>query len=227
MKTPFFFSLLLLTVFSFSSCGPKYYETAAYESRAASHQVIAVLPSQSITSGRIPSGWTAETIALQEENESYAFQIAVFDEIAQRSGNRGGEIQVDLQHYTETNAKLAEAGIGYKESWTKSPKQLAAILGVDAVVRTSVRKDMFLTDLESFGLSTVRYASQLLGGLGGLLFIPNKTSDVFLSASVLDADDSVAVWVTDRKTQTDWNTQHVDIVRRLARVMARRFPYRV
>jgi hypothetical protein len=84
---------------------------------------------------------------------------------------------------------------------------------------------MFLTELESFGLSA---ASWVLGNVDGLLwFIPNKTSDVFLSASVLDAQNSVAVWSTDKKTQTNWNIQHVDIVRNLARIMARRFPYRV
>ena len=225
MKTNVLFSLLVICVLSFFSCGPEYYKTAAYENYAEAHQTIAVLPSQTITSGRVPKEWTPEMVAQLEENESRAFQIAVFDEIAQRSGNRGGEIQVNLQHYTETNAKLAEAGIDYKESWTMSPTKLAAALGVDAVVRTSVQKDMFLTELESFGLSA---AFWVLGDVGGWLgFLPNKTSDVFLSAAVLDAENSVAVWSTDTTRQTNWNIQHTDIVRNLARVMARRFPYRV
>lgn len=226
MKTQLLFSLLAFVVLSLFSCGHKYYETAAYDSYAAEHQTIAVLPTKTVTTGRIPKDWTPEMLEQMEENESQAFQIAVFDEIAQRSGNRGGEIQVDLQHYSETNAKLEAAGISFKESWTKSPKELAAILGVDAVVRTGIRKNMFLTDLESFGLSTVRYISSALGGLG-LFYIPNKTSDVFLSATVLDAENGITVWNTDKTTQTDWNDPHEVIVRRLARVLARRFPYRV
>lgn len=219
------FLLFLLTI-SWFSCSPKYYETAAYENYAGEHQTIAILPSQTITTGRIPEEMAKEMIEQVEENESLAFQIAIFDEVAQRSGRRDGEILINLQHYTETNAKLEEAGIGFRESWTMSPTKLAEVLGVDAVVRTSIRKDMFLTELESFGVSMALSAISLLGG-EALWFIPTKTSDVFLSASVLDAQDGISVWNTDKVVQTDWNDRHSAIVRHLARVMARRFPYRV
>lgn len=218
--------LSLYSVLCLFSCSPRYYETAAYENYAIEHQTIAVVPSETIMTGRIPEEMTEEMVLQIEENESKAFQIAVFDEIAQRSGNRDGEILINLQHYTETNAKLNKAGISARESWTMSPIDLAELLGVDAIVRTSIRKDMFLTDLESFGLSMARSAISVLGGQS-LWFIPTKTSDVFLSASVLDSESGVTVWNTDKKTQTDWNSQHATIVRRLARVLARRFPYRV
>lgn len=224
MKT-FYFLLTLLTI-TWMSCTPKYYETAAYETYAEQHQTIAILPSQTITTGRIPEEMTSEMIQQIEENESLAFQIAVFDEVAQRSGSRDGEILINLQHYTETNAKLKAAGIGFRESWTMSPTELADALGVDAVVRTSIRKDMFLTELESFGLSMARSAIAIFSG-DSFWFIPTKTSDVFLSASVLDSESAITVWNTDKVVQTDWNDRHSVIVRRLARVMARRFPYRV
>ena len=226
MKTKLLFFLATFTTLFWMSCSPKYYETAAYEEYASQHQTIAVVPSQTITTGRIPPEWTPETLAQIEENESHAFQIAVFDEIAQRSGNRDGEILIHLQHYTETNAKLAEAGISTRDSWTMSPADLAALLGVDAVVRTSIRKDMFLTELESFGISMARTAVNIFAG-GSPFAVPTKTSDVFLSAAVLDGNTGITVWNTDRRTQTDWNNRHSEIVRRLARVLARRFPYRV
>lgn len=219
------FLLFLLTI-SWFSCSPKYYETAAYEDYAGEHQTIAVLPSQTVTTGRIPEEMTPEMIQQIEENESQAFQIAIFDEVAQRSGRREGEILINLQHYTETNAKLKEAGIGFRESWTMPPSRLAEVLGVDAVIRTSIRKDMFLTELESFGLSMALSAISFFGG-NAPWFLPTKTSDVFLSASVLDGQEGVAVWNTDRVVQTNWNNRHAEIVRHLARVMARRFPYRV
>ncbi|MEL6655551.1 MAG: hypothetical protein AAFY48_16225 [Bacteroidota bacterium] len=223
-------TLLLLLAFVATTfwmgCSPRYYETAAYEEFADDHQTIAVLPSQMVTTGRIPPEWTEEQIVQIEENESHAFQIAVFDEIAQRSGRRGGEILIYLQHYTETNAKLAEAGISARDSWTMTPSDLASILGVDAVIRTGMRKDMWLTDLESFGISMAQTAISLFGGTSPFPVI-TKTSDVFLSASVLDGETGITVWNTDRRAATDWNTRHAQIVRHLARVLARRFPYRV
>lgn len=226
MKTRLLPLLALVAIFIGSACSPQYYETAAYDEFAGEHQTIAVLPSQTVTSGRIPPEWTEEMVRQIEENESHAFQIAVFDEIAQRSGRRDGEILIYLQHYTETNAKLEEAGISVRDSWTMAPADLAALLGVDAVVRTSMRKDMFLTELESFGVSMAQTAISIFGG-GNPFYVPTKTSDVFLSAAVLDGETGITVWNTDRKTQTDWNNRHSEIVRRLARVLARRFPYRV
>ena len=219
------FLLFLLTI-SWFSCSPKYYETAAYEDYAGEHQIIAILPSHTVTTGRIPEEMSPEMIQQVEENESLAFQIAIFDEVAQRSGRREGEILINLQHYTETNAKLEEAGIGFRESWTMSPSKLAEVLGVDAVIRTSIRKDMFLTELESFGVSMALSAISIFGG-NAPWFVPTKTSDVFLSASVLDGEKGISVWNTDKVVQTDWNDRHAEIVRHLARVMARRFPYRV
>lgn len=224
MKTLYF--LLTLLTISWFSCSPRYYATAAYDTYAEQHQTIAILPSQTIMTGRIPSEMSAETIQQVEENESLAFQIAIFDEIAQRSGRREGEILINLQHYTETNAKLEAAGIGFRESWTMSPRDLAAALEVDAVVRTSIRKDLFLTELESFGLSMARSAIHILAG-ESLWFIPTKTSDVFLSAATLDGESGITVWNTDKEVQTSWDKRHSEIVRHLARVLARRFPYRV
>lgn len=226
MKTKLLPLIAFVATLFWMGCSPTYYETAAYDELADEHQTIAVLPSQMVTTGRIPAEWTEEDVARIEENESHAFQIAVFDEIAQRSGNRGGEILIHLQHYTETNAKLTEAGISARDSWTMAPADLAALLGVDAVVRTSMRKDMWLTDLESFGLNMARTAISIFGGTNPFP-VPIKTSDVFLSASVLDGESGITVWNTDRRTQTDWNNRHSEIVRRLARVLARRFPYRV
>ena len=70
MKTKLLFFLATFTTLFWMSCSPKYYETAAYEEYAGQHQTIAVVPSQTITTGRIPPEWTPETLAQIEENES-------------------------------------------------------------------------------------------------------------------------------------------------------------
>lgn len=217
---PAFFALLL------GSCSREVYKTAGYEAYAPEHQVIAILPVKTITTGRIPEEWTEEVIREIEENESQAFQIALFDEVSERSGARPGEVAVVLQHYSETNALLAKSRIGIRESWDLPPSELAEALGVDAVVRAVVRKDMFLTDMESFGLGMARTALAVFTEAPWWLVPSPKTSDVYVSSAVIDGNSGTVVWNTEKVKPTDWNNTHPEIVRRLAKVMARRFPYR-
>ncbi len=220
-----FLALTFLSLFFLTQCNRDYYLTSGYDAYAPTHETVAVLPSKTVTNGRIPAEWTEAMILEIEENESQALQIALFDEISERSGIRSGEVRVHLQHYSETNALLAEAGISIRESWNRSPTELAEMLGVDAIVRTTVQKEIYLTELESFGLDL---ASSMIAIFNGPFWVvPNsKTSDVLLSAAVIDGGSSVVIWNTEKIRSTDWNRPHSEIVRGLARVMARRFPYR-
>jgi hypothetical protein len=227
VHTPFrllVLSFLFLTLAS--GCSREIYKTAGYETYAFSHEVIAVLPVKTITTGRIPEEWTEETIREIEENESQAFQIALFDEISEQSGSRRGDVGVTLQHYSETNARLERAGIGIRESWDLPPSELAATLGVDAVVRAVVRKDMFLTDVESFGLDMARTALAIFTDAPWWMLPGTKTSDVYVSSAIIDGGSGTVIWNTEKVKSTNWDNPHAQIIRELARVMARRFPYR-
>ncbi len=217
----FLFAALLL-----SSCGREYYKTAGYDTYAPGHRAIAVAPVETITTGRIPPEVTQEMIEQIEDAESQAFQISLFNEIARRSGSRPGEIQINLQHYSETNKRLRDAGYTPRESLELAPAQLAEILGVDAVVRATVRKTHYLTDLEAFGFDM---ASTFLAIFTDwpFWFLPDsKTADVDASCSILDGKAGVPVWSTNRRWRLDWNRRHNEIIDNISRKMARRFPYR-
>lgn len=217
----FLFAALLL-----SNCGREYYKTAGYDTYAPGHRAIAVTPVETITTGRIPPEVTQEMIEQIEDAESQAFQISFFNEIARRSGSRPGEIQINLQHYSETNKRLRDAGYTPRESLELAPAQLAEILGVDAVVRATVRKTHYLTDLEAFGFDM---ASTFLAIFTDwpFWFLPDsKTADVDASCSILDGKAGVAVWSTNRRWRLDWNRRHNEIIDNISRKMARRFPYR-
>ena len=223
MKNPIFF---LFAVLLLSNCSREYYKTAGYEAYAPKHQLLAVAPVHTITSGRIPPAVTEDMIQQIEDAESQAFQISLFNEIARRSGSRPGEIQVNLQHYSETNARLKAAGYTPRESLDLPPAELAKILGVDAVVRATVRKTQYLTDLEAFGFDM---ASTFLFIFTDwpIWFLPDtRTADVDASCSILDGDSGVPIWSTNRRWRLDWNRRHNEIVDNISRKMARRFPYR-
>ena len=223
MKNFLFFTLSVLML---SNCGREYYKTASYENLAPQHQLIAVVPVHTITTGRIPPEVTPEMIEQVEAAESQAFQISLYTENAKRTGSREGEIYIALQDISETNSRLKDAGFSPRESWELPPTKLAEILGVDAIVRATVRKTQYLTDLESFGLSMAQNFLLIFTD-GPFWLIPSsKTSDVDASCSILDGESGVPVWATNKTVGTNWNRPHSEIIDNISRKMARRFPYR-
>lgn len=223
MKRIFLFVLPAMLALS---CSRQFYQTGAYNDLSGQHHTVAVLPAETVTTGRIPSDLTPEMVEAIEENESRAFQMALFDQVSRQTGRPEQNVKVNIQHYAETNAKLEKAGIGIRESWNMPPSELAEVLGVDAVVRATVRKEWFLTNLESFGLNLARSVIFLFSN-GPWWIIPNdRTSVVLASASIIDGRSGASVWNTEINRDTDWNTSHSEIVRRIARKLARRFPYR-
>lgn len=218
---------LFMLIIVLSACSRAYYKTSSYDYFAGKHRIVAVLPVQTITYGRMPERPTEEQIRAVEEAESKAFQVSLYTNIAERTGPYYGNIGVELQHFSETNARLKDAGIDIRDSWERSPKQLAEILGVDAVVRTTVEKERYLTNLESFGVSVASSIIFLFSQNPWWGLFPNsRTSEVRASCAIIDSESGVAVWATDKREGTYWNRPQQDAVNEITRSLARRFPYR-
>lgn len=216
-----------LTILSLASCSRAYYQTGDYDYFAARHRTIAILPVQTITYGRLRERPSEEQMKIIEEAESRAFQMSLYAELAKRSGVEYNDIAINIQHYSQTNSKLEEAGIGIRESWDLPPERLAAILGVDAVVHTTVEKEYFLTELESFGLGLATTLAIFFSNNPWWIFLPdNRTSEVRSTCAILDGQEGVTVWATDRSEATYWNRSHRDVIENITRSLARRFPYR-
>lgn len=218
------FTLLLFTLFS---CNKAYYRSASYDYFASQHRTIAILPVESLTYGRMPMLPPEEDLRSLEEAESRAFQVALYNEVASHVTRPYRHYAIDLQHYSQTNAKLKEAGISIRDSWHQSPEQMATLLGVDAVVRTTVEKERYLTDLESFGISVATTVAILFSESPWWIFLPDaRTSDVRASCAIIDGRSGKTVWAIDRCEPTYWNRSNRIVVEDISRGIARRLPYR-
>ncbi len=218
---------ILFSILLFTSCSRDRFKTYSYENYAYQHQTVAIIPVATYTSGRIPREISDEQIEMIEEAESQAFQIELYNQLIRRSGRNANNINIDFQHFSETNDRLEEEGIGLRESWRKSPKELAEILGVDAVVITHVEKEQYLTDLESFGLSVLNSVAWVFGNGWWPLYGQNRTSDVLVSCAIVDGQSGTVIWSTNRTCPTTWNRPHNEVVRSITRTISRRFPYRM
>jgi len=223
--------VLLATVLLFAAaCSTVNYESPQFAERAQHHQIIAVLPFEMILAGDPPGNLTASQIAQIEEAESVAFQEAYYYRLLhQASVHRKHPIRIDIQPVETTNRLLAAAGIGVRESWGMSAKELSSVLRVDAVISTSVQKTRYLSDGESFGVDLgLQVVNEITEGRlapvlpWGLI----KTHDIWANCELIDSVDGAVIWQTDFTQATDWQYPANQVIAGFTEELAKKFPYR-
>lgn len=105
-----------------------------FDNIARDHQIIAVLPFEATVSLRPKDmeRMSAEDIAKMEESEGKSIQSAMYSWFLKRK--KRGKLLVDVQTIAETNALLNKAGITQDNLSEFTPKEIAGLLGVDAVI---------------------------------------------------------------------------------------------
>lgn len=208
------------------SCSRKYYTSSFFEQQTAGHRIIAVLPSEIVLTGKQPEQLTPEQVAQIEEEESKAFQLALYSNILQYANSRKYYMSVGVQDVNKTMTVLEENGISLRESWKLDDKKLASLLGVDAVVRMQIRKKRYMSDYASYGVTIAKdVISQT--PLGNKLPIPRslgKTEDIYAYCSVVS--NSVTLWNNNYKAAADWDNPSNVIIENITDNFGRYFPYK-
>lgn len=236
----------ILALTAFVSCNNAYL-AHDFEARTANHRVVAVLPVNVVYTGNLPKDMTAQTKKEVEAAESKLFQKEMYNDIL-RKQSKG--YRVDFQPVESTNELLAKNNISAEESFTKSPTDLAKILGVDAVVRTSIRKQRFMSDFASYGIELGSNVLDLLLNQSDLKIpLPNnneakvgetvpdpttsgnpmlrgKTYAISSDAQLLDGKSGVSLWNNAIRGEADWQWTDKQLVDYLTNRHGRRFPYK-
>ncbi len=229
MNAPRMAATATLVLVGLSSCTTVHYMSPRFIETSAAHQTIAVLPFEMVLTVKNPDEISLDRIAAIEEGESLAFQAAYFDRLLnEASANKKKRIRVTLQQPEVTNRLLLEHGIGIRESWALPAQTLAGMLGVDAVVRTTVWKSHLLSDAASFGIEVGTHVlSELLDHPGPVVpFGLTKTADVYADSQLLNGEDGLLLWKVGIHRDTDWRRPANDVVVGIAGKLAKKFPYR-
>jgi len=220
--------LALVVIIIMSSCSKTHYLTSDFDNITTEHQMVAVVPVHMIFTGRMPKDLTEEQIAVIEKEESLAFQQSLMSNILRSSKNGKKPFNIDFQSIQETNAIIERAGISITDSWTKDPKELARILGVDAVVKTTVEKKRYMSDLASFAIDVAMTGLGSIEGTTGI-FLPgnvNNTNDIKVSLSTIDKRTGTVLYSDRKLVGVDWNDNTERVIETVNRRITKRFPYR-
>ncbi|MEL6989585.1 MAG: hypothetical protein AAGK97_17380 [Bacteroidota bacterium] len=225
MKTKFniYLSLVAL-VLLMSSCARQAYESSALNELNSPRKTIAVLPYEVVFEGRKPKNITDEEIEAMAIGDSELFQSSLYRHILDRV-RRKKKFNLRVQNFNDTNALLEKAGISTKDSWTMPSAELANILGVDAVIKSSVYTQRYISDGASLAIRAGRTAIDLLtrGPVPGASL--ERTADVYVSTSIVDATDETVLWSSSGRCPTDFNLRPEQAVDRINRTVTRRFRF--
>ncbi len=214
---------VFLMLITFSSCH-RYYTSSSFEEKTARHKTIAILPPQMMLTGNQPKNLSAWDIEMLEEKESKLFQESLYNNILRKANTGKHTLEVSVQPYSNTIALLEKANIGIREAWTKDDKELTQLLGVDAIVRTSIQKDRYMSDLASAGIDA---GSKILNTvLNNPVAVPgnSKTNDIRATCTLVSNGETL--WNDSYKRQSDWNSLANMIIDRITTNFAKHFPYK-
>lgn len=224
--------LILIAVMALSSCRNQF-TTGSYESRKFDHRTVAVVPPVSAYTGKIPEDVTKEDIQLIEDEEALRFQDMIHTRLIFESGSRNGDVGIDFISPVIVNRKLEEAGMTVREASLADPTELGEILGVDIIVRGSLKMNRFMSDLSSMKIEAaetvlrgVLSVAKLPVGLPGGTHNVNRTYLIQTGSEVVDVKDGIVVWKTFSSRNADWNYQPEQAIMSMCAQMANQFAYR-
>jgi hypothetical protein len=218
-----------LVFFLLSGCA-SYFITQNFNSKTASHANIAVLPFEVIYSGRIPVDLSEKDILSIEKVEATAFQISLYNQILRSTKSGRKPINVNVQHYRETQTIMEDAGLTWNEIYSYSPTELASLLNVDAVVKSRVEKERFLTDLESYGMEMGIRLAEIISQSNLYPWLPpfaTRAKKIYSDFTLLDKENGSTLWQFSFEVDADWRSPSNEIVDEITRKAAKRFPYRM
>jgi len=217
-----FFTILLF------SCGTNknVYKSADFDAKAYRHQTIAVLPFSIRQTGHRAKNTTEEAIKEANKKWGYTFQESLHAYLLRyTSKNKKGPI-ISFQSVQKTNAILLENGLDIETAYQRQPEELAKMLGVDAVLMTSLEHDKNFSDGVAYGLAAGRTILTAIGQgarTGGLNM---NSSDINMNSYLYDAADSMLLWQTYRKGGSDLPSREDDLVQYYSNWIAKKFPYK-
>lgn len=227
-----FFFAFILFISSFSACQKSYYVSKDFKKTTENHTQIAIMPVQMIFNGSILGAAALSDSAkiVVEEAESKAFQISLFRELLYSSNSGKKQIWVNMMPIEQTNELLEKNGISIRQSWNMNATELAELLGVDAVIKTQVYKQQYLTDLASYGINIGSKVLALLTKGRSLLAISgrklDRTSTITAHCSLHNKQDASTLWSMSLQEDTDFNSPTNQVIDNINQQFAKNFPYR-
>lgn len=220
-------TVFLLVIFTISeSCSRKNYTASNFEEMTLDHKLVAIVPAEMIFTGKLPKNLTEEDIEKMEEQESRDFQYALYNSILEHANTRKYYTTVNFQDVNTTLKRLEEKAVPIRDSWKMDDKELATLLGVDAVIKMRIQKQRYMSDMASYGIDAARRIISTTG-IGSKIPVPynaSKTNDIYASCNLVS--ENRTLWNDHYKRAADWDSPSNVIIEGITDNFGKNFPYK-
>lgn len=211
-----FFSLVLfglLLAVAAAAQTREIYTNPKFRELTKAHQTVAVLPFKVVLSLRpaeVTKRGGAEGVQRLEEQEGLSVQDAMHSYFLKMKQER--EIAVDVQDLNKTNALLARNGLTPAKLAAATMEELAALLGVDAVVSGTFESSQPMSD-------GAAVAVLMVTGFGG------ATNTGKLAVNINDGKTGELLWKYDKTLARGLGSNTGTIIMTIMRKASRQMPY--
>lgn len=215
------FTLLLL------SCGTNraVYQSPDFEQKTARHKTVAILPVQLIQTGHRPKEVSEADVKSSNEKWGYVFQESLQSYILKQTAKNKKGQPVSFQSTQKTNALLKEQKVSVEALYNQQPEEIARLLGVDAVIMTTLNHNRNFSDGVAYGLAAARTIANVVSRTP--VITPGMdAANVNINCSLYDAKDSKLLWKTFRDGGTDLPANVNELIEHYSNWIARKLPYR-
>ena len=189
------------------------YENPNFDEIAKTHNIIAIVPFKTQVKLRPKQmkDMSSEQLNRIEKSEGESIQTAMYSWFLKRK-KRGDLKSLEIQDPRTTTAMLKKQNIDYNNITDFTPKELAAILEVDAVISGDFETNKPMSEGASIALGV------LFGFFG-------STNTALLNMSVHNAEDGILLWHYNKKVRGSIGSDTEDLVNILMRKASRRLTY--
>ena len=202
--------LFLISILTFSQT--RLFVDPDFPSIGYSHETIAVVPFKTTVSLRPKQMESLKDgqLAKMEEDESSMIQQSLYSWFLKR--RQQGDLWVDIQDVNTTNALLARNGITYQNLDDYTPKEIAKILEVDAVIKGSFETNKPMSDGASIALG-------ILVGFYG------STNQATINMFIHNAEDGKVLVNYNKAVAGSVGSTTDQLINIIMRKASRRIPY--
>ncbi|TRO64080.1 hypothetical protein [Christiangramia sabulilitoris] len=205
-----FMAMLFLFNLNTAMAQTNLYQHPQFDQLTAGHKIIAIVPFEASVNLRPKQmkDMTPEQLAKLEESEGLSIQAAMYSWFLKRK--KRGDLKVDVQDPKRTNALLHQAD--FTDLNLHTPEEIAAILGVDAVISGTFETDKPMSEGASIALG-------LLIGFWG------STNTAVINMSVNNAESGELLWNYNKKVRGSLGSDNDTLINTLMRKASRRLGY--